>query len=693
MAFRMSLDDAVQFVPGVGPGRAKAFAKLGVTTVEDLIEHFPSRYDLSPKSIPIEDIEEGQVATIVGELRRLRSRGSLTKQRVTATLEDGTGKCHIQWFHSPYLLDKLHEGQVVRLTGKIVVLEDRAKLTNPKWQAMDDECDALEGDEEVWNPVYPANQQLTSAQIKRIIVNVIDDVVELIAEFLPPDLLHRRNLPSRRLAILRYHKPLSPSDVNVSRRRLAYDELLLCQLAVQMGRAQAHQSRGAVPLPRSETVDARIRQRLPFKLTPGQDNVIEEICTDLARDVPMSRLLQADVGAGKTAVAVYASLVAVANRKQVAMLAPTEVLAAQHFQKFTSYLSDSKVKIGYLAGSLSKQKRTSALDEIRSGQVDIVIGTHALIEQSVDFSDLGLVIIDEQHKFGVAQRAALSAKGRRPHTLVLTATPIPRSLAMTLFGDLDASVIDDAPPGRQPIVTTLVTADVETRAWKFIRDLIAIGQQVYIVYPLVDESEVLPLKAATVEVSQLAREHLAGVKVGLLHGRMKPAEKQQVMAQFRSGALPALVATTVIEVGLDVPNATVIVIQHAERYGLSQLHQLRGRIGRGSKKSYCLLFSDTNNPKSKERLNILCQSTDGFHIAEQDLLLRGPGELLGTRQHGLPTFKVADLCRDIHLLQQARDDAAKILRDDPKLKKSQNRELQRELNRRHSASQTLIRVG
>jgi len=693
LPLNLSLNDAVQFVPGVGPGRAKAFAKLGIKTVEDLIEHFPTRYDLTPKSTPIEDIEEGEVVTLVGEIRRLRSRGSLTKQRITANLVDGTGQCRIQWFHSSYLLDKLHEGQIVRLTGKVVVQEDKAKLTNPSCQVVEEGQDALDVDEDLLSPVYAATQQLTSAQIERIIANIIDEIATLITEFLPPALQKRRNLPARRLAILRYHKPLSQTDLEVSRHRIAYDEFLLCQIAVQMGRARARQSRGATPLTRTEAIDARIRKRLPFKLTPGQDKVIVEICADLARDVSMSRLLQADVGAGKTAVAVYASLVAVANRKQVAILAPTEVLASQHLQKLTTYLSDSRVTIGYLAGSLTKRQRTIALQDIRTGKIDIVVGTHALLEQNVDFRDLGLVIIDEQHKFGVAQRAALSAKGKRPHTLVLTATPIPRSLAMTLFGDLDASVIEDAPPGRLPVVTTLVSEDLESRAWTFISQLIASGQQAYIVYPLVDESETLPLKAATIEVTRLAENHLAGAKVGLLHGRMKPAEKAQVMAQFRSGELHALVATTVIEVGVDVPNATLMVIQHAERYGLSQLHQLRGRIGRGNQKLYCLLFSDSTNPKSIERLNILCQSTDGFHIAEQDLLMRGPGELLGTRQHGIPTFKAADLNRDIHLLQQARDDAAEILRNDPEFYNSQHRELKRELNRRYATSQSLMRVG
>ncbi len=693
MTLNLTLTDAVQFVPGVGPGRAKAFVKLGIKTVEDLIEHFPSRYDLTPKSTPIEDIEEGKVATLVGEITRLRSRGSLTKQRITANLVDGTGSCRIQWFNSPYLLDKLHEGQVVRLTGKIIVVEDQAKLTNPAWQTVDENQDALRVDQDKWNPVYPATSQLTSAQIERIIVNIIDDLAKLFVEFIPPDLVERRKLTDRRLAILRFHKPRTQEDVEISRHRIAYDEFLLCQLAVQTGRSRAHQIRGATPLPCTKTIDDRIRKRLPFKLTPGQDKAIEEICTDLARDIPMSRLLQADVGAGKTAVAVYASLVAVANRKQVAILAPTEVLVSQHLQKLTAYLSESRVNISYLAGSLTKSQRTTTLQKIRSGEIDIIVGTHALIQQNVDFQDLGLVIIDEQHKFGVAQRAALTAKGRRPHTLILTATPIPRSLAMTLFGDLDASIIEDAPPGRQPIVTTLVTEELETRAWTFVSKLIASGQQAYIVYPLVDESESLPLKAATVEADRLANEHLSNAKVGLLHGRMKPAEKSQIMASFRSGDLNALVATTVIEVGVDVPNATMMVIQHAERYGLSQLHQLRGRIGRGDQKSYCLLFSDSKNPKSIERLNILCESTDGFHIAEQDLLMRGPGELLGTRQHGIPTFKAADITRDIHLLQQARDDAAEILRDDPDLKISQHRELNRELKRRYAASQSLMFTG
>ncbi len=684
----------MQYVRGVGPRRAAEFERLGIRTVGDLLEHFPFRHEFKPRSVPIGDLTDESVATVVGELRNVRIHGARRDQVIHAVVVDGTGRCRVRWFHSAYLRDLVEPGRIVRLCGKVEVPDDLARFTNPETTFFDGEVDdPLADDHDRYEPVYPATAKLPSRQIHRIVDGILDSALSAIEDPLPHELRARRKLPPRRTAILRFHRPLSFDEVPIARRRLAYDELLLCQLAVQLSRRRTSASPKAGAIPVDERLDGRIRRRFPFALTRGQDQAVAEIRADLARAEPMNRLLQADVGAGKTAVAVYAALAAIARRRQVALLAPTEVLAAQHFAKVEQYLQGSRVRIAYLAGSTPKSKRAALLRTLRSGETDWLIGTHAVLEERVAFADLGLVIIDEQHKFGVAQRARARQKGVAPHVLVLTATPIPRTLAMTYFGDLDVSTIRDAPPGRQPVVTRLVSDNDTEKAWQFVRTRLSRGEQAFVVYPLVEESDSLPLKAATGEARRLAGGVLSGFHVGLLHGRMKPAEKEEVMRRFRSGAIHALVATTVIEVGVDVPNATIMAVQHAERYGLSQLHQLRGRIGRGEKKSYCLLFCEGGGEVALARLKIMTQTTDGFRIAEEDLRLRGPGELLGTRQHGLPTLKVADLVNDLDLITAARDDAAAILRGDPALSHPAHALLGREVARRYGQALNLVEVA
>ncbi len=693
MGSGLTLDTDVQFVKGVGPVRAKHFSKLGVRNVGDLVHLFPFRHECKPQSQAIGTVEPGGLSTVIGELKNVRVSGRFSSGTISAQVIDGTGRCGVRWFNSGYLADRLHPGIVVRLTGKVDLYNARPQIVNPEISIIEKGEDPFAEDHERREPVYPAIAELSSRQIKRLVESVLDVAAPQIEEILPAALRKKRDLPPRRTAIVRYHKPTGPMDVRVARRRVAYDELLLFQLAIQTSRRKLRAGPRATPISMTPTIDERIRQRFPFSMTKGQDHAVVEICADLARDLPMNRLLQADVGAGKTAVAVYASLAAIARKRQVAMLAPTEVLASQLFAKVNQYLAGSRVRIGYLAGSTKQSERAILLRDLACGKLDWLIGTHALVEKKVRFSKLALVIIDEQHKFGVAQRAALRQKGPSPHVLVLTATPIPRTLAMTVFGDLDVSIIAGSPPGRKPIVTRLVTEQKRSEAWRFVRSRVDKGEQAYVVYPLVNESDALPLKAATVEVESLRETFLEGRVVGLLHGKMKPAEKKEVMDRFRRGEVQVLVSTTVIEVGVDVADATLMVIEHAERFGLSQLHQLRGRVGRGSKKSYCLLMSDARGQTSRERLGVLCKSNDGFRIAEEDLRLRGPGELIGRRQHGVPAFRVADLVTDFELLEHARDDAAAILSADPLLKDPDHAALKRALLSRHRGVLNLADVA
>jgi ATP-dependent DNA helicase RecG len=685
------LEKPIQYLRGVGPARARLLANLGILTVGDLIEFFPFRYEDQGRPQPIDTLILDEPATILGMVEKVGSRGGYVKPMVNATIVDGSGQLKATWFNAPYLTDRLARGQVVRLYGQVGMHSDTAQMVNPRIEWLDPDAGP-----EGWSftrvmPVYHAALNLTSAQISKLVETALAEGLPAVRETLPESLRQAHNLPDRPESVKAMHQPASLDEVAPARRRLAYEELFQMQLAISLQRRWSRLRARAPAMPTTPEIDARIRRRFPFALTAAQNKVIAEIADDLGGERPMTRLLQGDVGSGKTVVALYAALVTIAHRRQCAILAPTAVLAAQHAASIEKYLAGSRVNRCLLTGSTSAAQRNQALREIADGSINLIVGTQALLESRVQFHSLGLVIVDEQHKFGVSQRAALRGKSKDarqaialnvPHYLVMTATPIPRTLSMTVFGDLDVSTIDALPPGRQPIVTRVVRPQREGEAWLEVRRRIAAGEQAYVVYPLVEESDALDLRAATVEVDRVANELVPGARVGLLHGRMNKAEKQSVMRRFASGNLDLLVSTTVIEVGVDVPNATVMVVQHAERYGLAGLHQLRGRVGRGTKPSICLLLTDNPGELAGRRLHILSTTTDGFRIAEEDLRLRGPGELLGTRQHGWPEFRVANLVEDVELLMHARDDAGRIVREDPSLARPEHAALKAELRRR-----------
>lgn len=687
------LSDSVQFLPGVGPRRAELLAGIGIRTVADLIEYFPLRHE-KQEARQIENLEEGMVATVVGRIAAVHTRFSRRGPTVSATLQDNTGRCILSWFNAGWMAERIRKGMAVRATGRVGVYRELAQLTNPKLEELGEDAGPVdESTPARYVAVYPATAELPSRFLARLIGENLPRLLPLVREWHSPDDLQERRLVGRRQAIAAMHWPTCDADLEEARRRIAYDELLLMQIAVMLARRNLRRGVESHVLTCTEEIDRRIRRRFPFAMTAAQDRAIQSIVTDLARPRPMNRLLQGDVGCGKTVVALYAALVAVANQRQVAIMAPTELLAHQHFRSVSAYLAGSRVRIALLTGRQKAVERRRMLEMIEAGELDIVVGTHALIQEGVRFAKLGLVVIDEQHRFGVRQRAMIRGKGASPHYLVMTATPIPRTLAMTVFGDLDVTTIDALPPGRVPIVTRLVRPAELGSAWDFVRARLALGEQAYVVYPLVDESDKLELRAATTELARLREQVLSRWKVGLLHGRMESTEREQVMGDFVAGRVQVLVATTVIEVGIDVPRATCMVIEHAERYGLSQLHQLRGRVGRGGSRGYCFLMTGSASAEDNERLSVLVGTTDGFRIAEEDLRLRGPGEMLGTRQHGLPELRVADLARDGELLRMAQRDAEKLVREDAKLRRPEHAPLREVLAARYESTIGFLAAG
>jgi ATP-dependent DNA helicase RecG len=685
----LTLDTPIQYVKGVGPVRAEQLNELGVKSLQDLLMYFPRRYDLRPQVQPMKTIRGNEeTATVAGEVKDISERRNGSKPYLQITLDDGGSWVLVKWFFGGYLRDKIKPGMFLAVSGKVGIFREYPQFINPKFQVIYDPAGTNLSQDELL-PVYPAGGKLSSGVIGLVIKKILPDCAPLVKEWFDRDYLSKRGLPQRCDAVMAMHRPEDRDHWASARRRLAYDECLLMQLGIAIMRMR-QVSRPAHALPMSDEIDRRIRARFPFTLTDAQDQALKEIVADLARERPMNRLLQGDVGSGKTVAALYACLLAIAHGKQAAIMAPTEILASQHFKKIEQYLAGSKVRIALLRGGMNPLDRARILEGLASGTINMVIGTHALLSEDVQFARLALVVVDEQHKFGVKQRTGIRGKGFAPHYLVMTATPIPRTLAMTVFGDLDVSVISHLPPGRGKTTTKCYSQDKLPAVLDIVREKLRLGQQAYFIYPLVNASDSLQLTAAQQAFDELSHNQLREFKVGLIHGQMPQETKESAMRDFRAGRVQVLIASVVVEVGMDVPAANIMVVMHAERFGLTQLHQLRGRIGRSKEDATCLLVAEPNNPIAKERLSVLEKTSDGFKIAEEDLRIRGPGEIFGTRQHGLPELKVANLIEDFELLRLSRRDAFAIVADDPHLEQPANQCLRTEMIRAYGGKLGLL---
>jgi len=684
------LHQSVQFLKGVGPKRSEIFGRIGIHTIHDMLHYFPRDYKDRTRIQKISEAKIGAEITIKGKILAIQNRMARNRKYILeAFVTDETGSIAATWFNQPFLMNKFHVGDNLFLHGKVGAYK-YLQLLSPEYEVIQDaETNIKEGG---IIPVYSLTEHISQTQFRKIMKESVHHFTDRIEELLPQEILVKNQLLPLDKAIREIHFPETFDALKRAKTRLVYDELLTLEMAMALRRSGIKEETG-IAFKAGPNVDAHIRNLIPFALTNAQERVIREITTDMRSNKPMNRLLQGDVGSGKTVVAIYAILAAIANGYQAAFMAPTEILSEQHFQTIQKYLQHSHVRMQLLTGSTNSKFKKDVLEKIRTGQIDLVIGTHALIEDTVQFKKLGLVVIDEQHKFGVIQRLKLKEKGFQPDVLIMTATPIPRTLSITLFGDLDISILDEMPPGRTPIKTFWISKDKETDSYNFIHGEINKGRQVFIVYPLVEESAVLDLKAAVTEAKRLQHDVFPACKVGLLHGQMKSGDKDKIMTDFKEKRYDILVSTVIIEVGIDVPNATVMVVEHAERFGLAQLHQLRGRIGRGSELSYCLLFGNPKTNEARERLKIMTKTCDGFKIAEIDFKLRGPGEFFGTRQHGLPELKISDLIKDFPILKQARSDAFEIVSKDPHLTQETHQKIRQKVLETFKDKLELISIG
>ncbi len=679
---RVNLDSPVSQLHGVSDAYAKRLRRLGVSTIRDLLYLFPHRYDDFSSLKTIDKLDYGEEVTIIGTVWETLERTSRRGQTlVTSTISDGTGVVQATWFNQPYLVRTLKPGKQIVISGKVDEYLGRLTFSSPTWEPLDKEL--IHTGRLV--PVYPLTRGISARWLRRLMKRTTDYWSLRLPDHLPLTVSERSNLRSLEVAIQQIHFPDDWEMLKQARRRLAFDEFLMIQLGVLKQRHE-WRNRPGQPVQIDAALLRTFLQSLPFTLTQAQEKTLSEILDDLENSKPMSRLLQGDVGSGKTVVAAAAMLMAVASDMQSVLMAPTEILAEQHYANLSKLWGElwlpgvTKVvsHLRLLTGSLRQSEKEKIYDEIASGEAKIIIGTHALIQEGLRFKDLGLAVIDEQHRFGVTQRASLRQKGHNPHILVMSATPIPRTLALTIYGDLDISTIDELPPGRKEITTRWMKPRERERAYGFLRSRVEESQQAFIICPLIEESEKIEAKAAVEEYRRLQEEVFPDLRLGLLHGRMTAEEKEAVMRDFYAGELDILVSTPVVEVGIDVPNATVMLIEGADRFGLAQLHQFRGRVGRGEQQSYCLLLADSPTDMGEQRLQIIESTQDGFKLADEDLNMRGPGEFFGTRQSGLPDLRVARLS-DIGVLGQARVAAKEIFQDDPDLTLPQHRLLARRL--------------
>ncbi|MFR3498086.1 MAG: ATP-dependent DNA helicase RecG [Paraclostridium bifermentans] len=670
-----NLNKEIKYVKGIGPKRANKLSKLGIFTVSDLLFYFPRQYEDRNnlrKIFELKDEEKVTIRAIVSSIETSNVRKGLVITKVG--VRDETGFARLVFFNQEYISSTLRKGDTVFVFGKVKKTSYGIEMSSCEVEQMSNNpkntCGIM--------PIYPLTYGLTNKELINIVKTVFSNAQIYIKEYLPNKIIQKYKLCSIDFAVKNIHSPTNKESLKVALYRLVFEEFLMLKLGLFLFKNGVTEKSG-VKFEKEQNL-VKILNSLPFKLTNAQNRALNEIIDDMNCGKVMNRLVQGDVGSGKTVVALLALANCVLNGYQGALMAPTEILAEQHFISLNETLSPFGINVGLLVGSLTKKQKENVLQRVKDNEIDILIGTHALIEDKVEFNNLGIVITDEQHRFGVRQRNKLSEKGYNPDILVMTATPIPRTLALILYGDLDISIIDELPPGRQPIETLAVYKDKREKAYNsLVRSEVQKGRQVYIVCPLVEESEAIEAKAAVDLVEELKSEFFSDLRLGLLHGKMKPSEKDETMKKFKNKELDILVSTTVIEVGVNVPNATLMIIENAERFGLAQLHQLRGRVGRGSHKSYCILIYSSKSEVCSQRMSIMEETTDGFKISEKDLEIRGPGEFFGTRQHGLPELKVANIFKHMKILKIAQQEARYIISEDPKLNNYENEKIKKEI--------------